>query len=343
MRWAVILAGGSGTRFWPLSTPDDPKQLLPLAGPRSTAQEAVDRLDGLVPRDRVLVVTGAALAARLPEHLDLDRDNILVEPRAASTGPALVWATWEALRRDPDAEVLSLHADWSVGDPGAFRHTADLALRTARSFDRLVTVGIVPSRPETGYGYIVPGAALDGVARDVARFSEKPDAATALDLMAAGALWNSGLFAWTAAALIREIELRTPEIAPHLDALRRGDVEGFFRAVSPVSIDVGLLERSSAVAVVSGAFAWDDIGTWEALTRVRPKDAAGNVLVGSAVAHESADSVVWAQDAVVVLNGVKDLIVVQAHGRVLVMPRDRAPDMKRLLDALPPAVRDLPG
>jgi len=161
--------------------------------------------------------------------------------------------------------------------------------------------------------------------------------------MANGALWNSGLFAWTAATLIREVELRTPEIAPHLGALRRGDVNGFFGAVTPISIDVGLLERSSAVAVVSGAFAWDDIGTWEALTRVRPRDAAGNVLVGSAVAFESSDCVVWGQDDAVVLNGVKDLIVVQAHGRVLVMPRDRAPDMKRLLDALPPSVRDLPG
>jgi mannose-1-phosphate guanylyltransferase len=343
MRWAVILAGGSGTRFWPLSTPNNPKQLLPLGGSRSTAREAVERLEGLVANDRVLVVAGPSLAPRLVEHLGLPRENVLVEPRAASTAPALVWATCEAQRRDPDAEVLSLHADWSVGDPAGFRQTADVALRTARSFDRLVTVGIVPSRPETGYGYIVPGAPLDGGARQVARFSEKPDAATALDLMANGALWNSGLFAWTAATLIREIELRTPEIAPHLGALRRGDVNAFFGAVTPVSIDVGLLERSSAVAVVSGAFAWDDIGTWQALTRVRPKDAGGNVLVGSAIAFESSDCVVWGQDDVVVLNGVKDLIVVQAHGRVLVMPCDRAPDMKRLLDALPASVRDLPG
>ncbi len=341
MRWAVILAGGSGTRFWPLSTPDNPKQLLPLTGPRSTAEEAVARLDGLVPRERVLVVTGAALAARLGERLGLERGNLLVEPRAASTGPALVWATWEALRRDPDAEVLSLHADWSVGDPAAFRRAADEALRTARTFERLVTVGMVPSRPETGYGYIVPGAALDAVAHNVARFSEKPDAATALDLMAAGALWNSGLFAWTGATLLREIGLRTPEIAPHLDLLRRDDVAGFFRAVTPVSIDVGLLERSNAVAVVTGAFAWDDVGTWDALTRVRPKDTAGNVIVGPAVAHESADCLVWAEDDVVVLHGVKDLIVVQANGRVLVMPRERASDLKRLLDALPSDVRDL--
>lgn len=341
MRWAVILAGGSGTRFWPLSTPDNPKQLLPLTGPRSTAEEAVARLEGLVPRERVLVVTGALLGARLADRLGLAPANLLIEPRAASTGPALVWATWEALRRDPDAEVLSLHADWSVADPDAFRRTADLALRTARAFDRLVTVGMVPSRPETGYGYIVPGPALDGGARAVARFAEKPDATTALDLMAAGALWNSGLFAWTADALLREIARRTPEVGAHLDLLHRNDVAGFFRAVTPISIDVGLLERSDAVAVVSGAFGWDDVGTWDALTRVRPKDAEGNVLVGRALARESRDCLAWAEDDIVVLHGVRDLIVVQAHGRVLVMPRDRAPDLKRLLDTLPPDVRDL--
>lgn len=214
MKWAVILAGGSGTRFWPLSTPDNPKQLLPLTGPRSTAEDAVVRLEGLVPRERILVVTGAALAPKLRQRLRLEAANVLTEPRPASTGPALVWATLEALRRDSEAEVLSLHADWAVGDAAEFRRTADTALRVARLHQRLVTVGMVPSRPETGYGYIVPGDDLGDGARAVARFVEKPDAATALDLMAGGALWNSGLFAWTGATLVREIERHTPEIAP---------------------------------------------------------------------------------------------------------------------------------
>jgi mannose-1-phosphate guanylyltransferase len=342
MKWAVILAGGHGTRFWPLSTPDNPKQLLPLTGVRSTAEDAVARLEGLVPRERVLVVTGAALASRLRDRLGLDPANVLVEPRPASTGPALVWATVEALGRDPDAEVLSLHADWAVGDAAEFRSTAETALRVARTHGRLVTVGMVPSRPETGYGYIVPGAELGDSARAVARFVEKPDAASALNLMADGALWNSGLFAWSATTLVREVERHTPEIARHLARLREGDVAGFFRDVSAVSIDVGVLERSDAVAVVSGAFAWDDVGTWEALARVRPKDADGNVLVGRAVAREAHDCIVWAEEDVVVLYGVRDLVIVRANGRVLIMSRDRAPAMKELLDALPPDVRNLP-
>jgi mannose-1-phosphate guanylyltransferase len=341
MRWAVVLAGGSGTRFWPLSTPENPKQLLPLAGSSSTAEESIDRLTGLIPRDRILVVTGAALAGQIQERLKLPPSNILVEPRAASTAPALIWATLEAQRRDPDAEVLSLHADWAVGDAAAFRQTADAALTIARQHGCLVTVGVVPSRPETGYGYIVPGPSLGNGARMVARFSEKPDAATALDLMAAGALWNSGLFAWTAERLLAEVESYTPEVAPYLPALRAGDVARFFRDVTPISIDVGLLERSTSVAVVSGAFAWDDIGTWQALTRVRPKDTSGNLVVGSAFLHESEDCIVWSDKDTVVLSGVQDLIVVQANGRILVMPSERAASMKQLLDALPPEIRDV--
>jgi mannose-1-phosphate guanylyltransferase len=341
MRWAVVLAGGSGTRFWPLSTPENPKQLLPLTGSTSTAEESIDRLTGLVPRDRILVVTGAGLAERLQQRLNLPAPNILVEPRPASTAPALIWATSEAQRRDPDAEVLSLHADWAVGDGAAFRRTAEAALSTAREYDRLVTVGIVPSRPETGYGYIVPGPPLGDGAHRVARFSEKPDAATALDLMAAGALWNSGLFAWTAERLLREVESHTPEVARQLPLLRAGEVERFFREVTPISIDVGLLERSSAVAVVPGAFAWDDVGTWQALTRVRPKDPAGNVVVGKAFLHDSEDCVVWSGADIVVLSGVRDLIVVQANGRILVMPAERAASIKQLLDDLPPEIRDV--
>jgi mannose-1-phosphate guanylyltransferase len=341
MRWAVLLAGGSGTRFWPLSTPKNPKQLLPLSGSASSAEEAVERLAGLIPRERILVVTGESLAERLRSLLQLPADNMLIEPMAASTAPALIWATWEARRRDPDAEVLSLHADWAVGDAAAFRRTADLALTTARRHDRLVTVGIVPSRPETGYGYIVPGAPLDESARTVARFSEKPDAATALDLMAAGALWNSGLFAWTAQRLLAETARHTPEVGPAVSALKPLDATAFFRAVTPISIDIGLLERSEAVAVVTGDFAWDDVGTWAALARVRPKDGEGNIVVGPAFLHDTTECVVWSDGDPIVLSGVRDLVVVRANGRILVMPSERAADIKRLLDALPPTIREI--
>jgi mannose-1-phosphate guanylyltransferase len=344
MRWAVILAGGSGSRFWPLSTPSNPKQLIPLAGDQSTAEQTVARLEGLIPRERMLLVTGASLAPRLTSLLGIPERNILVEPRAASTGPALVWASWEAGRRDPKAEVLSLHADWAVRDAEAFRRAADLALSTATTHDVLVTVGIVPSRPETGYGYIVPGPSLDDQARHVAHFSEKPDAAMALTLLAEGALWNSGLFAWTSRKLLEEIRAHTPEIAPALVQLERGSVEGFFRDVTPTSIDVGLLERSAAVAVVPGIFPWDDIGTWDALPRVRRKDAQGNIIVGPVYLSDSHDCICWSDGEPIVVSGAQEMVIVRAHGRTLVMHRSKAPDLKKILDRLPEQVRDaLPG
>ena len=343
MDWAVILAGGSGTRFWPLSSPTRPKQLLPLAGSRSTAEACLDLLAGFIPPSRTLLVAGPSLAPLLTERLRLDPANVLTEPRPASTGPALGWATWEAHRRDAEAAVLSLHADWVVGDPAAFAATAESALDAARRHDRLVTVGIVPSRPETGYGYIVPGPPLDHGARSVDRFEEKPDATTALDLMAEGALWNSGLFAWTAKRLLAELATHTPEIAPHLSRLAAGDVAGFFDAVTEISIDVGVLERSERIAVVPGHFDWDDLGTWEALARVRPRDRHGNLGVGRVAFHEASECIVWSEHTPVVVSGLQDVVVVEANGRILVMDRARAADLKRILESLPAELRELPS
>jgi mannose-1-phosphate guanylyltransferase len=341
MQWGILLAGGSGTRFWPLSSPSVPKQLLHLAGSRSSAEDAIDRLTGFIPLERILVVAGAHLAARLAERLPVPRENYLVEPRAAGTGPALVWATVEASRRDPAASVISMHADWAVRDASAFVATAASALDTACRHHRLVTVGMVPSRPETGFGYIVPGQRLDSAARTVDRFVEKPTAPVALDLMAEGALWNSGLFAWCAADLRREVMAHTPEIAPYLTMLDAGDVGGFFRDVRAVSIDVGVFERSESVAVVAGDFPWDDIGTWEALARVRPRDRRGNVSHGPVTLVDCSDCIVWNDGPPMVLSGVHDLVVVHANHRTLVMERSRAPDLKTTLDALPSDVREL--
>lgn len=341
MRWAVILAGGSGSRFWPLSTPSRPKQVLPLTGPLSTAEETILRLDGLIPPERILLVTGEFLAKQLQPLLGLPMENVLVEPCARSTAPALFWATHEAHRRDPEAEILSLHADWTVGDGPAFRQAAALALDTAREHGVLVTVGVVPTRPETGFGYIVPGPSLDDDARHVARFSEKPDAATALDLMAEGALWNSGLFAWTAVDLFDQVSRHTPELAPWVSALDQGDPAAFFERVTPVSIDVGLLERSTKVAVVPGTFSWDDVGTWDALARVRERDTQGNVTSGNVFMLDTHDSVVWSDGDPVVCFGVQDLVVVRANGRVLVAHRKRAADLKKMLERLPDEIREL--
>lgn len=341
MQWGVLLAGGSGTRFWPLSSPSHPKQLIPLAGPRSPAQESIDRIAGLIPPERILVVTGPALARSLREHLPIPPGNFLIEPRPAGTGPALAWATHEARRRDPHATVLSMHADWSVRDASAFQAVAATAMGTAERHQVLVTVGVVPSRPDTGFGYIVPGTSLDTAARTVSSFVEKPDAARALDLLADGALWNSGLFAWRADDLRDQMIQHTPEIATSIQYLDAGDVASFFGTVQDVSIDVGLFERSSTVAVVRGDFQWDDIGTWEALARVRHRDRNGNVTQGAVTLVDCTDCIVWNDGPPMVLSGVRDLVVVHANQRTLVLDRSRAANLKDTLNALPTEVREL--
>lgn len=340
-RWAAILAGGSGTRFWPLSTPERPKQFLPLSSERPLLVDTVRRLEGLVPPERVLVVTGVRYVDETRRLVEgLPPENVLGEPRAASTGPALAWGTAVAAARDPDAAVLSLHADWHVGDDVAFRRTAAHALDVAEAHDVLVTVGVVPTRPDVGYGYIRRGEPLDPEAWRVEQFVEKPGADRAAALIAEGALWNSGLFAWRAARFEAETAAVAPEIAPHLDRLRSGDIDGFFAAVTPIAVDVSHFERSRHVAVVPGAFPWDDVGTWAALARVRAVDAEGNVGVGEVVVHGGSGNVVWADDGPVVLDGTRDLVVVRANGVTLVTTRERAAHLKTLLEALPPHLRD---
>ena len=340
MRWAVVLAGGVGSRFWPLSTSARPKQLLPLAGDRPLLAASVARVLPLVPAERVLVVTSRALAeasrAVLPE---LPADNVLAEPFAASTAPALAWATAVAARHDPDAVVLSLHADWTVADEAGFRASAAAALDLAGSHDVVVTVGARPTRPEIGYGYIVPGEPIPGTAaRRIARFVEKPNAERAATMIAEGAAWNTGLFAWTARRFRAEVEGGTPELAGALAALDAGDVEGFFRGVRPVSVDVGLFERTTRGATLTADFGWDDVGSWAALARLRPADAAGNVVAGRAFAIESRDSVLWAEDGTIVAFGVEGLVVVRTAGITLVTTTERAASLKELLDELPGAL-----
>lgn len=339
----VILAGGIGSRFWPLSTPSRPKQLLPLVGESPLIRQTVERVRPAVPVDRIRIITGAALAGRtlgalpglLPAH-------ILAEPRARGTAPALVWAAHTIAAQDPDAVMVSLHADHSIEPAEAFRALLAGLVERARKEDLLFTVGAVPDRPETGYGYIRPGEILDGepeVSR-VEAFVEKPDGARAESMVAEGCLWNTGIFVWRAGLLLDEVRRHTPELAGALDRLDAGDTKGFFDAVPSINIDPAVLERSDRVAVARATFAWDDVGTWEAAARTRETDPAGNVLHGDAHVVDGRDCVVWADDGAVVVFGASDLLVVRTGEVTLVVPRDRASDLKSLLERLPDRLRD---
>lgn len=339
--WAVVLAGGVGSRFWPLSTPARPKQLLPLINQRSLLENTLERLAPLADASHTLVLTNASLAEAIASMMPtLPRENIIAEPRPAGTAAALSWAAAEIARRDgTDAIMISVHADWAIGDAEGFRAALRRAAEVARAHAALVTIGIVPHRAETGFGYIRPGDAVDGEARRVKQFVEKPDRVRAEAMVREGCLWNSGIFVWRTGDFLDEVRRLTPEVAPALAAA--GDnLQTFFAAVQNIAVDVGVLERSERVIVLPGNFDWDDVGTWAALRRVRALDSQGNASLGHVHAIESSGNVAHADVGDIVLFGVENLVVVQREGLTLVTTMDRAADLKRLVDALPASVRE---
>lgn len=341
-RWAVILAGGVGSRFWPLSTPQRPKQLLPLVDDAPLLANTVRRLTPAVPPERMLVITNASLADSIRALLPaVPAENIVAEPRAAGTAPALTWAALEIARRDSDTAVmLCVHADWAIADEERFRSTLEHAAKVAERQASLVTVGVVPVRPDPGLGYIQPGASVDG-ARRVARFIEKPDRAAAERMVREGYLWNSGIFVWRVKDFLEEVRAHAPEVADAMTGGITSDIKRFFSSVKPIAVDYAVMERSARVLVIPGDFGWDDVGTWDALHRVRARDEGDNAVAGDVHAVDATGNVVHADSGTVVLYGVEDLVVVTRPGLVLVTTRDRASDLKALLERLPSAVREL--
>ncbi|HXT15873.1 MAG TPA: sugar phosphate nucleotidyltransferase [Gemmatimonadaceae bacterium] len=340
-RWAVVLAGGVGSRFWPLSTPSRPKQLLPLVTEDPLLVQSVERLGPVVPPERVLILTNATLVPTIAQMLpNIPRENLIAEPRAGGTGAALAWGAQEIARRaGPNAVMISIHADSAIRDDHRFQQALSRAAYVAEQHHALVTVGVVPDRPDPGLGHIQPGDEIDSNARRVARFVEKPDMARAIEMTRDGYLWNSGIFAWRVGDFLDEVRRLTPEIAPALHA-HANDIRRFFSAVTPIAVDVGVLERSDRVAVVPGDFGWDDVGTWAALRRVRPTDAHGNATQGHVHSVGAANNVVHAPGQSVVLYGVSDLVVVVENGMVLVTTAERSLNLKQLIEALPRSVTE---
>ncbi|CAN5694415.1 mannose-1-phosphate guanylyltransferase [soil metagenome] len=345
--WTVILAGGIGSRFWPVSTPSLPKQLLALASEKPLIRDTIERITPLVPRQRVRILTGAHLAEPILRTLpELSRGNLLLEPRAAGTAPVLAWAAAELERLDPDAVMISLHADHVIHPSDAFRALLARGAELAVRHRRLFTIGAVPTRAETGYGYVRLGAPLEsgaaeGGAHEVAEFVEKPDAATAERYLKEGYLWNTGLFVWRAADLLDQLERHTPELAELIPIVRDGDVEEFFRRAPTLSIDEGLLERSDRVSVLRATFDWDDVGAWDAVSRTRPADPAGNVAIGEAYAVDTRSCVLYSDGGPIVAFGVDDLVIVRTAGVTFVTHRDRAAELKEMLRHIPETLRTL--
>ena len=269
-----------------------------------------------------------------------------MEPQARGTGAALTWAAWLACRADPEAVLLSLHSDHAIQTTDAFVKGARAAVKLARREGVLVAVGAQPTRPETAYGYLRPADPLppaEGVpAFRVGSFREKPDRTTANRLIAEGHLWNTGIFAWRADVFLNQMQRHSPEIARGLGHLVAGDPHAFFAEVDPVTVDEALLERSDDIAGIVAPFSWDDVGSWEGLVRARGMAAGESFVVGKGHVFDGSDNIVYAEHGAVVLWGVNDLVAVRTDSVTLVMRRDLAPDLKRLLDRLPDGLRQTP-
>jgi mannose-1-phosphate guanylyltransferase len=344
---ALVLAGGGGTRLWPASRRARPKQLLALGGEESLLEATVRRARALCGLDRTIVVTAADQAAAIRRLLpDLPPENLVAEPAARNTAAAVgLGAAVVARRAGDDAVLAVLPSDAYIGDEAAFADVVRTAMDEARG--TIVTIGVRPTHPETGFGYLQIGEPVrPGVFR-VARFVEKPTLERARAYLAQGDhAWNSGMFFFTAGRLLAEARRHMPPLGAALDELRAApDFEAalarLYPGVPATSIDYGIMEKAEGIHVVPGAFGWNDVGSWAALSAIRPADAAGNVVSGEAIVTGARDTVVVSEPGAPLVGvvGVEGLVVVATKDAVLVVPKDKAQDVREIVEALKKAGR----
>lgn len=348
MLHAIIMAGGSGTRFWPASRTSRPKQLLALASDDPLLKVTVNRILPLVPADRIWVVTTAATADPTRALLDmLDPDHVLTEPTGRDTAACVAYAARVLLHHDPDAHCLVFPADHVIPDEDRFRSAMAAGAAMVNERGGLLTFGIEPTRAETGFGYLEIGDEVcsqgDWRVHTLSRFVEKPDRDTAEDYLARGGfLWNSGMFAWRATDLLAEVRRQIPLLFDGVSVI--GDalgtpaevetLEEIYPHLPRTSVDFGIMESARQSWTVPVDFPWSDVGSWPALAEVLAADEHGNVIRGRTINIDSHDNVLISDGAVVAAVGVRDLVVVATPDAVLVVPRDEAQRVKEVVDAL---------
>ena len=344
--YAVILAGGSGERFWPLSTKSRPKQFISLFGGRPLLSLAVERLHGLIPADRIFIIT----AERLIENTaaaarSVPRANIVGEPCKRDTAPAIAVACGMVRQRDPQGVVCILTADQLMSDVETFRLTLADAIKVAHREEVIVTMGIQPDTPATGFGYIEAGDALETrtvtLFNKAKRFVEKPDAYTAARYVESGKYyWNAGMFIWKTGTMRAALGEFAPELARLCDdvaaaAASPEALDALLQRVYPslrsISIDYAVMEHARNIVMARGAFGWDDVGSWPSVAGHFSADLAGNVVIGTCEPMEAGNNIVVSENRLTALIGVSGLVVVQSENATLICPKERAEDVKKLL------------
>ena len=346
--YAVILAGGRGERFWPMSTAQHPKQLLSLVGNKPLIAAAVDRLAGLIPPERVFIITNADLVEPTATVLPgFPKANIIGEPFGRDTAAAIALGAVQVEARDPQAAFCVLTADHVIGDIPLFQQTLKESFAMAQARDVLLTIGLKPTEPSTGFGYIEAGAACAHAGTlafsAVRRFVEKPDRDTARAYIESGRFfWNSGMFIWSLAAFNQAVARHRPPLEILMNVLRpQVRAPDFNRVLSEaygkldkISVDYALMEKASNIVMVRGEFPWDDVGSWNALECHFPKDDRENVWAGEGAGVDASQNIAVADHGFVALVGVQNLIVVKAGDAVLVCAKDRAQDVKKMVEVL---------
>jgi mannose-1-phosphate guanylyltransferase len=346
--YAVILAGGRGERFWPMSTRLRPKQLLALVGRRALLADAVDRIRSIIPEKRILVITGVDLQDAVRRLLPgLPKANVIGEPCGRDTAAAITLAAALIKARNPNAVFCVLTADHVIGNAAVFRQTLKDAFARATAADVLVTIGLKPAFPSTGFGYIEAGGRLAGPSRTafyrVRRFVEKPNASIAARYVKAGRFyWNSGMFVWSLSTWERALRRHCPPLACLVGTLTplagrpgfQSELKRAYAGLKKISVDYAVMEHADNIVMAEGAFSWDDVGSWSALEKHFPKDKHGNVIVGNGELMESSGNIVVADNGLVALVGVDNMVVVKAGAVTLVCRKDRSQEVKRMVEKL---------
>lgn len=345
--YGVIMAGGKGERFWPLSTGKVPKPFLPLIGSKTLIQLTVERVSRFIPEDRILIVLGRNhLSVARKQLPGLPSENFIVEPVGRDTAACIGLAATVLAIRNPKAIMVVLPADQYVTDIGAFAKTAKMCITAASKGDYLVTMGITPSRPETGYGYIREGneIQIDKKLRclKVDRFVEKPVRAKAVQyLKAGGYYWNAGIFVWQIQSILKAIRKHMPSLADGLQAVgtalrenKQRAVDVLFRSFERKSIDYGVMEKADNVLMVPAGFTWDDIGTWASLQRVFELDAQENYTRGENVLVDTNNSIIFGDDRKIGVIGLSDIVVVASKGGILVCNKERVQEVREIAKKL---------